>query len=692
MNSSVNLLDSDNSIIKVLPSDVADKIAAGEVAERPSSVVKELVENSIDAGADKITVEIKNGGIKLIRVADNGKGIPPEQVQTAFLRHATSKLRDADDLFKIATMGFRGEALASICAVAKVDIITKTVQNDVGVHYSIDHGICGQSDEIACADGTIMVVEDLFANVPARMKFLKRDSTEAGYVSDLMTRLALSKPNIAFDYICDGKQIFNTSGDGDIKNVILKVYGLKFAKAVIPVDYTEDGVHVSGVIGKPELSFGNRTKQTLFVNGRYVKNHVVSKVAEEAFRNSIMVGKFPFFVLEINLPAELVDVNVHPAKTEVKFANEKQLYDIVYHAIKNAVYGGVKQPEPSSRGSQSEVKTELKSDTFASLPEKKNAAYESNAKSHDFQNNKSYKFEVFGSSKLSDASSGLTPEIVNNYLNYTKPKAQTEQAEFESTAENLYDKNIYSIIDEDKIGVTETNPNKKADVGTDIKSASFEQMNFTKDGNVSDDVLGGDERGAALLTDYRIIGQLFDTYVLACQKDKLYMIDQHAAHERARFEKLKRAYFDGERMSQVLLTPAVVNLSHVEYDALMSNLSEFEKFGFRIEEFGTNTVIINETPIIAGEDEIRDLLLEIIDAYVDNIQHPVADFEERALDMISCKYAIKANDKLSTEEMIEVINQVNDLYSKGIKTCPHGRPIVVEQTKYEIEKMFKRVV
>ncbi len=591
---------------------------------------------------------------------------------TAFLRHATSKLRDADDLFKISTMGFRGEALASICAVAKVSIITKTAENEVGVHYTVDHGICGEADEIACADGTIMAVEDLFANVPARMKFLKRDSTEAGYVSDLMTRLALSKPEIAFDYICDGKHMFNTSGDGDIKNVILKVYGLKFAQAVLTVDYREEGVHISGVIGKPEISFGNRTKQTLFVNGRYVKNHVVSKVAEEAFRNSIMVGKFPFFVLEINMPPELVDVNVHPAKTEVKFANEKSLYDIVYHAVKNAIYGSMPKPAYTS---------------INNLPQK----FGDNTKGAEskIKYNTPKQLSDSRTLRLSDSQCGLAAEVVNDYINYTKPKT-----DISDSAVNISTKSLDDIIYSDSSN-TDTRKNNTAYADNDVnnKFGNYEQIYFQNDKSVSENEVFSDRStGTEFLSDYRIIGQLFNTYVLVCQHDKLYMIDQHAAHERARFESLKRSYFEGERMSQVLLSPVAVNLSHVEYDALMSNIKDFERFGFKFEEFGTNTVIVSETPIIAADDEIRDLLLELVSAYVDNIRHPIADFEERALDMISCKYAIKANDKLSMSEMTEVVNQVNDLYSKGIKTCPHGRPVVVVQTKHEIEKMFKRIV
>lgn len=662
--------------IHVLAPDVADKIAAGEVAERPSSVVKELVENAVDAGADKVTVEIKNGGIKLIRVADNGKGIPSEQVPTAFLRHATSKLNTADDLYNISTMGFRGEALSSICAVAKVEIITKTAEAETGVHYIVDHGICGEADEIACADGTIMVVEDLFANVPARMKFLKKDSTEAGYISDLMTRLALSKPNISFDYICDGKPVFKTSGDGDLTNVILKVYGLKFAKAVMPVDYFEDGVKISGVIGKPELSFGNRTKQTIFVNGRYIKNHVIAKVAEEAFRNAVMIGKFPFFVLNIEVPPEMVDVNVHPAKTEVKFANEKQLYDIVYHAVKNSMYG-IKVSEEKAEQSAKTIQTNK---TFSKSTE---------------------------ASKLKD-SEVLNEKVIHDYLEYTKPVVNKSEILNNIPAEKMNDENlgkndsegsdkdevldkvvdiIDNFLDSDKTEVSDDDRDILNDENTDLLQ-SKDEFKQTEFGDV-DKIFDNSD---SVFKDYKIIGQVFDTYVLLSAADKFYMIDQHAAHERDGFEKLKKAYFNNERLSQVLMSPIVINLSHVEYDAVMSNLDEFERFGFDVGEFGFNTVVVNETPIIAGDEQIKDLFLEITDALVDNIKHPIADFEEKALDMISCKKAIKGNDKLSLPEMTEVIKIVENLHGKGIKTCPHGRPIMVEFTKKEIEKMFKRIV
>lgn len=639
--------------IRVLPPSVADKIAAGEVAERPSSVVKELVENAVDAGADKITVEIKNGGIKLIRVTDNGSGIPREQVKTAFLRHATSKLSSEDDLYSISTMGFRGEALSSICAVARVEVITKTEDDEVGAHYVVDHGVCGDADEIACAGGTIMSVEDLFANVPARMKFLKKDSTEAGYVSDLMTRLALSKPNISFEYICDGKQVFNTSGDGELKNVILKVYGLKFAKAVMPVDYSEDGVRITGVVGKPEISFGNRTKQTIFVNGRYIKNHVISKIVEEAFRNSMMVGRFPFFVLDIIMPPELVDVNVHPAKTEVKFANEKELYDIIYHAVKNAMYGT--RPTESAAVQKT---AEYKPKHAETVKDKQYVAF------NDLRQ--------------------LDSNIVKDYLEYTKPAVKPEQGgAFNKLAEELWNINRAPKSDEDSES-KEREPSLKSEAKPPV--AEDIQAEFI---DILDDEV---KSGQSVFDNCRIVGQVFDTYIIVTSNDTMYMIDQHAAHERAGFEELKQAYFKNERMSQVLLVPIVVDLSHSEYDAVMSNIDVFRRFGFEIEEFGTNTVIINETPIIAGDEEIKSLLCEILDAVIQNIKHPIADFEEKALDMISCKKAIKGNDKLALPEMARVVELVSELNSKGITTCPHGRPIVTEFTKKEIEKMFKRIV
>lgn len=630
--------------IRVLSQAVADQIAAGEVAERPSAVVKELVENAMDAGADRITVEIQKGGVDCIRVADNGSGIPEDQVETAFLRHATSKLVEIDDLYRISTMGFRGEALASICAVAQVEMITKTADAEEGICLELNHGVPSRRDKLACSNGTTVLVKNLFANVPARMKFLKKDSTEAGYVYDLLSRIALSRPDIAFTYICDGKEMFATSGDGKLESVILKIYGLDHAKGVLPVDYTEDNIQICGVIGKPELARGNRTRQTLFVNGRYVKNHVIAKVAEEAFRNSIMVGRFPFFVLQLNLPKELVDVNVHPAKTEVKFANEKQIYDVAYHAIRNALY----------------TATEPKKDETTKIPQRNTS--KTNSGNHG----------GYGSAFKQDR---VDPVAVRSYLENTIPKAE------EKNEEGL-PKTTYVFRD-----VEETKPVTAEEVldalleQEEQKSTTAEQMTFPQ---VKEETTNE--------THIRVIGQVFDTYILCQQGETMLLIDQHAAHERLRFESLREAYLKKEHFSQMLLTPIVLSLEYQEKQTVMEHLDYFSKFGFVIEDFGGNGILLQGAPISGDEGVLRDLVLELAEALQMQMKHPIADFEEYALDMISCKYAIKANHKLTLTEMQDLVQRACALEDGGVKTCPHGRPLRVEFSKIEIEKLFKRRV
>lgn len=619
--------------IQVLSQAVADQIAAGEVAERPSAVVKELVENAIDAGATQIDVEIKQGGISYIRVTDNGCGIPFDQLETAFLRHATSKLSTIDDLEQIATMGFRGEALASICAVAEVEVITKTPDSDEGTYLELIHGIPSEKEPIACADGTTMVVKRLFANIPARMKFLKKNSSEAGYVSDLIGRIALSRPEIAFTYTCDDKEIFSTSGDGKLENVVLKLYGLDHAKGVIPIDYTEDNIRVRGLIGKPELARGNRSRQTLFVNGRYIKNHIISKVAEEAYRNTIMVGRFPFFVIEITLPPELVDVNVHPAKTEIKFANEKQIYDVAYHAIRSSIYKAEEKPEEK--------------------PAPVIRAYEKPVSSTP----------VFTNEHKEDKPDTA---VIRQFMDYTIPEKKVE---------------IPPEIPEVKVEqkhFAEPTLDEIIDFSTKTAEPVQEEMaEFTETVNYVEKT--------------KIIGQVFDTYIVCQKGEEMYLIDQHAAHERLRFEELKEQYLKGERLSQLLLTPIVLNLEFNEKQIVLENLANFKTFGFEIEDFGGNSVIVHSTPIQADEKVISELILEMADSLAEQRKHPVADFEERALDMISCKYAIKANHKLSAIELQDLVDRVENMEQTGVKTCPHGRPVRITFAKNDIEKLFKRI-
>ena len=627
--------------IKVLSQDVADKIAAGEVAERPSAVVKELVENSIDAGATSIEVEIRKGGIEYIRVCDNGCGIEPTQVETAFLRHATSKLRDIDDLYSIATMGFRGEALSSICAVAEVEVITRTAENDEGVIMHLDRGSITSKDMIACGIGTTMIVEKLFENIPARMKFLKKDSTEAGYVADVVGRIALSRPDIAFTYICDDKEIFATSGDGKLQNVILKLYGIDHAKAIIPIEYEEDNLKICGALGKPEIARGNRSRQTLFVNGRYIKNHVVSKVIAEGYKNSIMVGKFPFFVLDIQIAPRYIDVNVHPAKTEIKFANENRVYEILHHAVSNALRGGEpekKAPEPENSHSQ----TQPLQRAGKSYPPARS----------------SYREEKPSAS------------LVKEYLDSVVPKSKPI---IEENKEGTF------FSDHNFLEVEMPKPKPQLEIReTDVKEQIKEEE--------KDQSIGLFEETKTPTP----IGQVFETYILCQGDDMFYMIDQHAAHERMRFEELKKSYYSKERMSQMLLVPMILKLDFAEVQTVLSNLDAYTAFGFEIEDFGSGSIIVIATPVAADENTIRDLILEIAEAISEKGAHSALNFEERALDMIACKYAIKANHRLNLTEMQDLINKVWEMEKNGIRTCPHGRPIRIEFSKDEIEKMFKR--
>lgn len=771
--------------IQILSQELADKIAAGEVAERPAAVVKELVENSLDAGATSIEVEIKSGGIEYIRVTDNGCGIPQEQAELAFMRHATSKLKSVEDLYNLGTMGFRGEALASICAVAEVELITKTKDNDEGKFLRLERGKVVENSSIPCGEGTVMVVERLFENIPARMKFLKKNSTEAGYVADILTRIALSRPDIAFDYICDGKEVFSTTGDGKLANTVLKVYGVDHAKGIVEVDYTENNISICGVVGKPELSRGNRSRQTLFVNGRYIKSAAASKIIAEGYRNSIMKGKFPFFVLDVKMPRELVDVNVHPAKTEVKFANEKEVYGILYHAVANSVKGGAKTEIKQEKINSVSVSVGKNAETLSSYTDAtlndtinsvkgdklgfisnhsgfnkdfhSEALHGSEKKlAKEYLNNIVTRDEKDEIQELKNKNSGENNGVIYSDFNFLDedmsdeiPKNSPENIPENRTEDNIlentvpknadtkaYDKFSGGGVFDDRVTLNEEQSerptyagawdfktdikkhNDFSDLGTDDpKTRMFAITEDAEKDSETEDIT--DNRIVNTRTESsvqesmydagdieaqeaynivsaqektRIVGQIFETYVLCQSGDSFWMIDQHAAHERARFERLKEDYYSKQRMSQMLLSPIIVKLDYGETQIVLSNLDEYTKFGFDIEDFGSGSLIVNATPIIAGDKEITDLILEIADALENRGRYSVADFEERLLDMIACKYAIKANHKLNGAEMQEVADIVLRLEEKGVTTCPHGRPIRIELTKTEIEKMFKRRV
>jgi len=610
--------------INVLTVEMSNKIAAGEVVERPASVIKELVENSVDAGATNIIVEIKNGGISYIRVTDNGCGISPEDIKTAFLPHATSKIVNEDDLFSIKTLGFRGEALASIAAVSNVEIMSKT-EDENGTFLEISGGKFVKEETVGCPVGTTVVVKNLFFNTPARMKFLKRDSTEASYITDIVERLVMANPHISVRYIVDEKEKLFVSGDGELKSCIYSIYGRDYAKGVIELTNGNPAIKISGYVGKKELSRGNRAFQSVFVNGRYVKSRAITAVVESAYKNNITVGKFPFYVMCIDLPYEMVDINVHPTKQEVKFVNERQVCDEVYWAVKGAL-----QKE------NDEIREKIKSRyvTFdRPVVNEKPKAEQTVIK--------------FEQKPVNVQRPQFTPvkRVEISVPKEFKPK----EYEKPKTAESVIPKNADTVAVLEKFKIEEP----KVEITEDEKKFS-----------------------------YKIIGQLFDTYVILELDNEVLLMDQHAAHERMIYEKLTRMNEEKETAYQMLLSPVAITLSANEYDAVEDKIPTLEKYGFVVEDFGSNTILVRQVPVSLRDEDMKNVILDIIN-------NSSTDYMEENIHTIACKAAIKANKKLSDREIDELVRLF--VSEGGVNTCPHGRPIMVKITKYELEKMFKRI-
>jgi|LSQX01.1.fsa_nt_gb DNA mismatch repair protein MutL len=577
--------------VKVLEPKISNMIAAGEVVERPASVIKELIENSIDAGATNINIEIKKGGISYIRVTDNGIGIDKEDAKLAFMRHATSKISTEKDLNSISTLGFRGEALASIAAVSHVELITKTNYSEEGVHIIVKGGKVVSENDIGCPQGTTLVVKNLFYNTPARMKFLKKDSTEAGYVGDVVLHMVLSHPEISFRYINNGKESIYTSGDGDLLNCIYTLYGREYSKAMITVNHSENGIIVEGAVGKPSISRPNRTMQNFFVNGRYVKSKLLTVGLEEAYKNLLTINKFPAAVINIKINPQLMDINIHPAKLEVKFSDDKSVYEVLYWAVKNALYSETHIPEIIVRDTKKNEEDEI-----------------------DIR---------------------IPLEKYNRKQN-TDP--------------------------ENKI---ETNIN---------------QQSFVKEEN-------GNE---AIIDDFKIIGQVFGTYIVIEKNEELLLIDQHAAHERFNYEELLEKYKNRDVYSQVLISPVVVELSREEAVITFENIDFLKTIGFEVEDFGNNSVLIRQAPFNSENKELKALFLEIIELLSGQKESKISEIEYKALYSIACKASIRANSVMHTLEMKELVRKL--LSMDNINTCPHGRPITISLTKRQIEKEFKRIV
>lgn len=653
--------------ITVLDQSTINKIAAGEVIERPSSVVKELVENAIDAGANAITLEIKEGGSSLIRITDNGSGIPKEQIQLAFLRHSTSKIKSVEDLLTVSSLGFRGEALSSIAAVAQVELITKTAGALTGSRYLIDGGKEKCLEEIGAPEGTTFLVRNLFYNTPARRKFLKTAATEGGYISDLIEKLALSHPEISFRFINGGQNKLYTSGNGTLKDVIYGVYGREIVSNLLPVNYEGENFSVEGFIGKPVLNRGNRALENYFINGRYIKSTIISKAIEDAYSGFTMPKKYPFTALHFKIASETIDINVHPTKMELRFSDGERIYREVYQAVHDCL---------SRRSVIPEV-------TFA--PEKREEK-----KAEEIRPPKEQAVQPSEAASVSAPESGVkrTAEKIKE----NKLPEPFEVNRFRETAMGKKPETVIFREEErnyrPQSGTAETIPKAPAAAKPEEErrepapAAAPVQMNlFEADRKLLDE---------KSLADHKVIGQLFDTYWLIEFDQKLFIMDQHAAHEKVLYERFMKRAQEGSVASQQLLPPQIITLTLAAGQVLKENLPLIEQMGFEIESFGGNEYAIRGVPVELYGASGKDMVLEIIDDLMENPGKVSKETVKGRIATMACKAAVKGNNRLQVSEVQELIRELLTL--ENPYNCPHGRPTMISMSKYELEKKFKRIV
>ena len=645
--------------IQLLDNLTINKIAAGEVVERPSSVVKELIENSIDAGATSVTIEIRDGGTTYIKISDNGSGIAKDQVKTAFLRHATSKIKFVEDLEKVYSLGFRGEALASIAAVSQIEITTKTAEEESGITLKIEGGTVMDEENTASVTGTSITVKNLFFNVPARKKFLKKPATESGYVTDVINKTALAHPEVSFKYINNGNLILHTPGSNDVRTVALFVFGKEFAKKMIEIEYKDSTYKINGLIGKPELSRANRSYEYLFINGRPVKSSIVSSAVEEAYKTRLMTGKFPVFILDIKIDLTMVDVNVHPAKLEVRFDNDNDIFDFVFKAVSKCLENETLIPESTWDSKNSKEVKE-----FFKVPETE------------------AKQETLYEKALSAVS---TPVYKTNTELTEVDKTSYKTASYDTPKHKItYDEPEYRT------------PAKQEEKNTYSSSKIDELLSYSKERTVSvstakqpDAEYTAEVVKKPFFNNYRIIGQIFSTYWMIEQGNSIFVIDQHAAHERVLFEEFTNKLKSESVASQRLLKGESLDLTDAEINTLENNIGLFAKLGFDIEKSDGKYYLMS-VPFIFKNPVGSDYLTDILDMITDITPESIYDTKLDAIATMACKAAVKANDKLSNAEaealIIKLLGLVNPF------SCPHGRPTIIELTKYELEKKFKRIV
>ena len=762
-----------------------NQIAAGEVIERPASVVKEMVENSIDAGATNITVEIKNGGISYIRITDNGSGIAADDMEIAFERHATSKIRSAGDLDTVRTMGFRGEALASIAAIANVEMVSKTAAEETGHKIVVEGGEILEKSEAASPVGTSITVKNLFYNTPVRYKFLKKDYTESGYIEDAITRIALVNKNVAIKLINSGKTIIQTNGDGNSKNVIYNIFGKDIAKAIIDVEYEYEDVKIYGVIGKPEIARSNRNNQLFFVNNRFIKDKNLTAAADQAYKGMIPIGRFGFCVLNIDMDPRKLDVNVHPAKLEVRFQEESKIFKAVYHAIKSGLAQTELIETVNRAGYQEdkslfEVKEEQKEEKNKSSGLFKKFNRYDDENEEEISNNKLKEIYEFrkGMKDLGIPEVSATPqisELIKKEQNdkeytqiikvqsagelYTESEKTVENPEenqeiiVENSEENENDRkfgqtkqieNVMTSIEQDNSSRTQiidtnevrealkkegkhtsseedflemykktfgttgiTKNEEKVEEKQEEVKEEVEDENKLSNREIINEFLGKNkeekqeesevenlnmfeaEESYVPKTKYKFVGIVFNTYIIIEYEGEMYIIDQHAAHERINYESIKQNYYNDENKdSQFLLLPDIINLSHKEMEKAKSNIPLFEKAGFTVEEFGDNTLKLTGVPSMFETMDTKELFLDILDE-IDSVNTTARqEIEEKFIATIACKASIKANMKITKEEVDKLMDRLLELPNPF--TCPHGRPTAIKMSKTEIEKKFSR--
>lgn len=682
--------------IHILDSETIDKIAAGEVVERPSSVVKELVENAIDAGATAITVEAKDGGIEFIRVTDNGGGMEKDQLRTAFLRHATSKIGDASDLMRIRSLGFRGEALSSIAAVSKVEVITKTKESMTGTRILLEGAREIAFEEIGAPDGTTFLMRNLFFNTPVRRKFLKQPATEGGYIADLMEHLALSRPDISFKLILGNQMKFHTSGNGDLREVIYRIYGREVANALVPIQKEQEGIRIEGYLGKPVQVRSNRNFEIYFINGRFVRSGVVSRAIEEGYREYLMQHKFPLCVLHITMDTERVDVNVHPTKMDVRFTNAPSFSALLCGSVKYALKSNEMIPdalltsERELKAQERQEKLEWESSkTPEPFEEKRRDSYRimeemryeaDRTKMREFVQNPVWK-RVKGNTEPDKtlesriAEKPLSAEGQNKTL-----ESGTEEEPFFTESQDKTLKSQPTEVPEEELQTREEASQREAASVSQPEISDVVQMNLFEER-----ILSEENRRK-----YRFIGQVFETYWLIEFEDKLLMIDQHAAHEKVNYEHLMKQYREKNVVSQRLLPPIVLSLSGQEQSVLEENLEVFTDLGFEVEEFGGSEYALRSVPVDLYGCQEKQMFLEVLDQLSEGGNFGSIRVIEEKIASMSCKAAVKGNNYLSQPEAEKLIDELLTLDNPY--NCPHGRPTIITMSKQEMDKKFKRIV